>query len=152
MDVHAKTKLLKSSGDWHAYVTIEGGKKVYYASSFPKKEEGHYTKRGDVYFLITHRPDKNSFFVVSVTVGYPFKKDSKVTLIVDGKKFFLLTDGETAWAEDKFLDKKISEAIAKGTNMIVKGLSSRGTKTIDTYSLKGATVALRTINLPCGLL
>lgn len=148
---HATTKLLKSSGDWRAYVTTAGGKKVYYVSSFPKKEEGKYTKRGDVYFLITHRPSQKSFFVISADAGYTLKKDSEVTLSIDGQKFSLFTDGETAWAQDKALDKKIAQAITKGTRMVITGVSARGTKTTDTYSLTGATMALRTINGLCGV-
>ena len=148
---HAATKLLGSFGDWRAYVTTIGGKKVYYVSSFPKKEEGNYTKRGDVYFLITHRPDRKSFHVISADAGYTFKKDSEVTLTIDGQKFTLFTDGETAWAQDSALDKKISRAIIKGSRMVIKGTSARGTLTTDTYSLKGSSAALRTINKPCGI-
>ncbi|MCP4923902.1 MAG: hypothetical protein GY915_07750 [bacterium] len=151
LPVHATTKLLGSFGDWRAYVTTAGGKKVYYISSFPKKEEGNYTKRGDVYFLVTHRPDRKSFHVISADAGYTLKKDSEVTLTIDNQKFALFTDGETAWAQDNDLDKKIARALTKGSRMVIQATSSRGTKTKDTYSLKGSGAAMRCINKPCGL-
>jgi hypothetical protein len=33
--------------------------------------------------------------------------------------------------------------------MIIKGISSRGTKTTDTYSLRGVSAAWKAINIAC---
>ncbi len=49
-------KLLSSQGVWEAYQESEGGKKVCYLGSLPKKATGKYKKRGDTYVLNTHRP------------------------------------------------------------------------------------------------
>ena len=37
-----------------------------------------------------------------------------------------------------------------GNKLVVKGISSRGTKTEDTYSLFGFTAALKLIDRACG--
>ena len=49
-------KLLGEHGDWTAYMFMENNSKVCYMVSHPKKTSGNYTKRGDVFALITHRP------------------------------------------------------------------------------------------------
>ena len=67
-------------GDWAAYVYKENGKNVCYMASTPKKDEGKYTKRGDIYAVVTHRPAENSFDVVNFVAGYTFKNESKVVV------------------------------------------------------------------------
>ena len=62
----AEPQLLGSFRDWNAFSYEENGNKVCYMSSRPKKDEGNYKQRGDIYVLITHRREK-SLDVVSVT-------------------------------------------------------------------------------------
>ena len=52
-------KILSESGDWTAWTYNEGSNLICYMSSTPKKDEGKYTKRGDIYVIITHRPAEN---------------------------------------------------------------------------------------------
>lgn len=42
-------------GDWTAYSYKEGKNLVCYMASTPKKDEGNYKKRGDIYAVVTHR-------------------------------------------------------------------------------------------------
>ncbi|MBK1663128.1 hypothetical protein CKO38_03410 [Rhodospirillum rubrum] len=140
---------LGTSQDWTAYTMTENGQKVCYVASQPKKDEGNYTARGDIYALVTHRPARGQFGVVTIYAGYPYKSGSSVELEVDKTGFQLFTEGETAWASDE-MDKKIVAAMKRGTTMVVKGTSSRGTATRDTYSLRGITAAIGTIDKACG--
>lgn len=136
--------------DWNAFVFEEKGQKVCYISSQPKKTEPK-AKRGDIYTLVTHRPAEKALDVVSVIVGYPFRKGSEAEVDIDGKDFKLFTDGETAWARDADGDRAVTSAMRDGKQMVVKGVSSRGTKTTDTYSLTGVTQAYDAINEACGV-
>ncbi|MFL7900240.1 invasion associated locus B family protein [Azospirillum argentinense] len=149
----ADPRLLGTFKDWNAFAFDEGGHKVCYLSSQPKKKEPAAAKRGDIYVLVTHRPAEKALDVVSVVVGYPLKKDSESTLDVAGKSFKLFTDGETAWARDADTDKAVTAAMrdAKGKSMVVKGVSGRGTKTTDTYSTDGFAQAYDAINQACGV-
>lgn len=117
----ADPRLLGTFKDWNAFAFDEGGHKVCYLSSQPKKKEPAAAKRGDIYVLVTHRPAEKALDVVSVVVGYPLKKDSESTLDVAGKSFKLFTDGETAWARDADTDKAVTAAMrdAKGKSMVV---------------------------------
>ena len=138
-------------GVWSAYMFEENGSKVCYMAAKPEKAEGKYSKRGEIAAMITHRPAEGTKNVFSYMAGYGYKKGSDVTLMVDAKKFTLFTQNDMAWAADASADAAIAEAIKKGSKMIVKGVSGKGTETKDTFSLKGSTKAYEAITEACGL-
>lgn len=135
--------------DWSAVTFKEQGNLVCYITSEPLKEEGDYTKRGRVYALVTHRPANDSFDVVTFITGYTYQDGSDVTVKIDDQSFTLFTNKNGAWAMDSDTDRKLVEAMVKGRKMTVRGVSSRGTETTDTYSLMGFSRAYRTINEAC---
>jgi hypothetical protein len=145
----AEPQLIGSFNDWNAFSYDENGQKVCYMSSRPKKDEGNYKQRGDIYVLITHRPAEKSLDVVSVTTGYTYKEKSEAQVSVGNQNFKLFTDGDTAWARDEKTDKSLVSAIRGGSAMIIKGTSNRGTATTDTYSLAGTSAAYEAINKAC---
>ncbi|WP_207462538.1 invasion associated locus B family protein [Azospirillum sp. SYSU D00513] len=147
----AEPRQLGTFKDWNAFAFEEGGNKVCYVSSQPKKTEPANVRRGNIYALVTHRPAERALDVVSVLIGYPFKEGTEATVEVDRKPFSLFTDGETAWARDAETDKALAAAMRAGASMTVKGTSSRGTRTTDTYSLAGISQAYEAINEACGL-
>jgi len=138
-------------GDWSAYTFTEEGSKVCYMASQPKKDEGNYTRRGDIFALITHRPADGSKNVFSYIAGYPYKGGSDATVSIDSNKFTLFTQDDTAWAPDATTDGKLANAIRKGSKMKIKGTSSRGTMTTDTFGLSGSSAAHDAITKECGL-
>jgi len=142
-------RLLGTYGDWSAYVFTENGNKVCYMASKPKKEEGNYTRRGDIFALITHRPAEGTKNVFSYITGYEYKAGSEATIDIGSNKFALFTQDETAWAPDAQTDNKIANAVKAGSNMIIKGISSRGTATTDTFGLKGSAAAHDKITTEC---
>lgn len=148
----AHAEVLGENGNWVAVKESEGGKPVCFISSVPQKSEGKYTQRGQVYAIVTHRPADKSFGVVSFQAGYTLKPDAAVTVSIDGKTSFnLFAQGEFAWTRETADDKALVAAMRAGSNMVVKGVSSRGTETTDTYSLSGISAALADINKACGV-
>ncbi|UEM03037.1 invasion associated locus B family protein [Skermanella rosea] len=147
--IAAEPQLIGSFNDWNAFSYDENGQKVCYMSSRPKKDEGNYKQRGDIYVLITHRPAEKSLDVVSVTTGYTYKEKSETTVSIGNQNFKLFTDGDTAWARDEKTDRALVDAIRSGSAMIVKGTSNRGTATTDTYSLSGTSAAYDAISKAC---
>ncbi len=147
----SEPRLLGTFGDWSAYTFKENGKTVCYMASQPQKAEGDYTKRGDVYALITHRPAENTKNVFSYIAGYPYKPGADVTVNANSTTFKLFSQDDTAWTPDAAADNAITAAIRQGSNMIVKGYSKRGTLTTDTFSLKGSGAAYDAISEECGL-
>lgn len=145
----SEPRLIGTYGDWSAYMFTEDGKNVCYMASKPKKAEGNYSKRGEIFALITHRPAEGTRNVFSYITGYPYKSGSDVTVTIDGKSFTLFTQDDTAWTPDAKTDNQLVDMIKEGSSMVVKGVSSRGTKTTDTFSLKGSTKAHEKISQEC---
>jgi hypothetical protein len=135
---------------WDALTFDEGGGLVCYASSEPVQAEGNYAKRGKVYALVTHRPARKSRGVVTIMAGYAYKAGGDVTAAIGGQTFTLFASGEAAWADDA-TDPKLVAAMKAGSEMVVRGVSSRGTKTTDTYSLAGFSRAYAAIGKACGV-
>jgi hypothetical protein len=147
----AEQQQIGTFNDWQAFVIREGGNTTCFVASKPKKDEGDYTSRGDIFAMVTARPAANVTNEVSIVAGYVFKDGSDVEIVVDGdKKFTLFTKGGNAWARDKATDNALVAAMKKGRSMVVRGTSSRGTATRDTYSLSGITAALNRIAATCG--
>ncbi len=134
-------------GDWEAYADTRDG--FCYAGSKPAKQEGKYSQRGDAFILVTHRPKEKTFDVVSIEAGYVYKDGSEVVAAVDGKPLSLFGQGGQAWARDPAGDAQLVKALRAGSALVVKGTSSKGTLTTDTYSLKGVSAALDAINKAC---
>lgn len=143
--------LLGKSKDWRAYVVESGGNKTCFVYSEPVKEQGDYKVRGKVSVTVSHRPADKVRNEVSFVAGYTFKRDSQVDVTIDGKKFNLFVDGGAAWTPDAKTDDRLREALAAGVTMVVRGRSSRDTRTTDTYSLAGSTRALELIDEACGV-
>ena len=145
-------KKLGDHGVWRAYSYIESdGSKVCYMAAEPAKHEGKYAKRGKIYAQVTHRPGEKQRDTFSYIAGYDYKGDSTVSLTIDGTAFALFTENDTAWATDSATDEKIAQALRKGSKMVVKGTSSRGTETVDTFSLSGSSAAHDAIGSECGI-
>jgi hypothetical protein len=148
--VHAQdAKLIGRFGDWEAYT--RGGKndRFCYIVSKPK-EASLRSRRGDIFLLIWHRPNKKEFDVVQVDAGYSFKKETEVEVKVGGSEWQLFTRDGNAWTYRGEDDSSIVQAMRKGSRLTVKGTSSRNNPTTDSYSLKGVTAAHRAIDKACG--
>jgi hypothetical protein len=145
----AAQQTLGSFQDWTAF-TDGSERRTCYIGSVPKKKEGNYTVRGDTYVLATHRPGEKVFGEISVEAGYSYKPGSEVEISIDGQTFKLFTQGGNAWAYDEKADRALLDAMRAGRQMVVKGTSTRGTLTTDTYSLAGFSAALQSIDKACG--
>jgi hypothetical protein len=147
----AEPKHIGSYTDWNAFTYDEKGGKVCYMAGTPQKAEGKYSKRGDIHVLITHRKAEKSTVVVSIIAGYVYKKDSWAEVKVGSTKFELFTDSDKAWARDHKGDRDMVRIMKQGLKMVVKGVSSRGTATTDTYSLTGFSAAYDAIGKACSI-
>ena len=146
----AQEKDLGTFGDWAARGYTENGTQVCDLWSKPKKEEGKYTSRGEVFAFVVHRPSQNRRSEVSFQIGYTFQKDSELRATIGGRTFELFTDGGGAWLRTAAEDGAMVAAMKAGNTMVVRGTSSRGTLTTDTYSLTGFTAAMNAVTKECG--
>ncbi len=134
--------------DWSIFQAEAEGQKVCWIVSQPTKTAAFRNgrsvsvNRGDIFLMISIRPADGVINEVSYLSGYPFKKGSEVKASVGSKKFTLFTEGENAWAPSGEDDAAMIAAFRRGARAKVEGVSKRGTKTTDTFSLSGFTAAL----------
>lgn len=145
----AADKPLGTFKDWSAMSFPEDDNIVCMMWSQPKKTEGNYKKRGEIFVFVTHRPKDREIDKVSFETGYTFKESSEVRVTIDSRPYTLYTDGSTAWTKDAKDDVRMVKAMRAGNEMVMEGTSSRGTDTRDTYSLSGFTAAHNAINKAC---
>ena len=137
--------------DWIVHTYREANSKVCLIYSTPKKAEGKYTRRGAIYAIVGHRPGEKITNQVQLEAGYTYQKDSEVTVEIGDKKFTLFSENDSAWVDSRKVEGALVKAMKSGHRMIVRGVSSRGTKTTDTYSLAGFTAAHNAIGKACGV-
>ena len=132
---------------------VENGKWIFvveenycYIGSAPTKEEGNYTKRGPTYVLV-YRINKSSEKIVQITAGYNYDESKPVIVKIDQTSFDFFGKDDSAWTKDQ--DKEVIFAMKKGITLIVEGYSSRGTLTVDTYTLKGFTAGFNKLSKDC---
>lgn len=140
---------LGSFRDWRTMRFGAGDDLACMAFSQPTKSEGEYSKRGDAFVFVTHRPAAGERARVSLDTGYTYKPGSTVTVTVDDLNLTLDTTGSTAWVARDDDARRLVDAMRAGSELVVKGTSSRGTDTVDHYSLYGFTAALTAIDKAC---
>lgn len=149
-----KRDLIGSFRDWDAIQSVNTkGQKTCYILSSPKDTEISRSgaRRGDIYMTVTHRPAYDVTGEVNVVVGYPLKAGSEMRVNIDGKHSFrLFTEGNGAWAYDPQDDADLVKRMKAGLRLVARGVSHRGTRTADTYSLSGFTAAYNAISKACG--
>lgn len=147
----SETKRIGSFSGWDAYEHTDKGAKLCYLHAQPEKKEPAAAKRGEIYILVTHKPKEKIRNEVSIYFGYPLKEQAPAQAVIGTATIEMFTHQEAAWAADSATDQKLVDALRKGKTLVVKGESSRGTKTTDTYDLKGFGPALQAIDKACGL-
>jgi hypothetical protein len=147
----AKPTLLGQFASWGAYTASPGGKKVCFAIAKPASAETKPPNRprGQPHMFISTRPADKVTNEVSISIGYPFKPGYEATAQVGSTTFALSTLAENAWIKNLGEQAHMVETMRSADSVIVKGESSRGTQTTDTYSLKGLSEALDRVAQEC---
>ena len=135
--------------DWNAYIFNDKKDKVCFVSSMPMKSTGEYTRRGDVFLIISHRPNEKLYDVLTVIAGYTYMPRSEVQFRVGNVKANLFTNEDTAWAKNLKTDEEIARAMNKAVRVTVRGLTIEGVETYDVFSAKGFNNAMEAINRLC---
>ena len=144
-----ESKELAKFNDWSAFAEGEGKNLACMAVSKPKKAEGNYSRRGDIFAIVTHLPGQNKWNEFSIVAGYNFQPNSNPDVTIGDMKFQLFTSGSRAWSFSPSEDEKIVKYLKNSMKMKVVGTSSRGTITNDIYSLVGFSKAYQKINEAC---
>jgi invasion protein IalB len=150
----AQATLLGQYGDWGAYTATPGGRKVCFALAKPASSvdnpPNRRTAANAVYMFVSTRPDEKVANEVSLLVtGYAFKPNSEASLAIGGSPFAMYTQNDGAWVKNAADETRMVDALRKGSDVVIKATTSKGTQTTDTFSLKGISQALDRVGQEC---
>jgi hypothetical protein len=139
-------------GDWGSYAAMPGGKKVCFALSKPKSQKASKddVKRDPAYMFVATRPAEQVKDEISVILGYPLNPRADATAQVGSATYLMFGQNDGVWIKNAAEEPRLVDAMRKGAELIIKGKSSRGTETTDTYSLQGISQALDRVAKECG--
>jgi Invasion associated locus B (IalB) protein len=143
--------LIGQFGTWGAYTATPNGKKVCFALAKPSSSKTNPPNRprDPAYAFVSTRPAEKVTNEVSVMIGYTLKPGSESTLEVGGGSYAMYTQGDGLWIKNAAEEERMVEAMRKSADVTVKGVSAKGTETIDTFSLKGLAQALDRLAQDC---
>jgi len=147
----AEPTLIGQFGTWGAYSATPNGKKVCFALAKPSSSKTNPPNRprDPAYAFVSTRPAEKVNNEVSVMIGYALKPGSESSVEVGGAAFAMYTQGDGLWIKNAAEEERMVEAMRKSADLVVKGMSSKGTETTDTFSLKGLAQALDKIAQDC---
>jgi hypothetical protein len=147
----AEPTLIGQFGTWGAYTATPNGKKVCFALAKPasSKTNPPNRPRDPAYAFVSTRPAEKVSNEVSVMIGYTLKPGSESTLEVGGASYAMYTQGDGLWIKNAAEEERMVDAMRKAPDVVVKGVSAKGTETTDTFSLKGLAQALDKLAQDC---
>jgi Invasion associated locus B (IalB) protein len=147
----AEPTLVGQFGTWGAYTATPNGKKVCFALAKPSASRTNPANRprDPAYAFVSTRPAEKVINEVSIMIGYALKPGSESTLEVGGGTYAMYTQGDGLWIKNAAEEERMVEAMRKSADVVVKGVSAKGTETIDTFSMKGLAQALDRLSQDC---
>jgi hypothetical protein len=147
----SEPSLIGQFGSWGAYTATPNGKKVCFALAKPasSKTNPPNRPRDPAYAFVSTRPAEKVSNEVSIMIGYTLKPGSESTLEVGGASYAMYTQGDGLWIKNAAEEERMVDAMRKAPDVTVKGVSAKGTETIDTFSLKGLSQALDRLAQDC---
>jgi invasion protein IalB len=133
---------------WSVYQVGAGAQRICWIRAAPSRQDARRSgqrvsvNRGETFLTVAARPGDGVRNEVSTQIGYTFRAGSEVRVDIGSNRFTMFTDGDKAWPNAPADDDRIVDAMRRGAEAVLTGVSSRGTTTIDTYSLIGFTAAL----------
>jgi hypothetical protein len=147
----AEPTLIGQFGTWGAYMATPNGKKVCFALAKPSSSKTNPPNRprDPAYAFVSTRPAEKVTNEVSIAIGYALKPGSESTLEVGGASYAMYTQGDGLWIKNAAEEERMVDAMRKAPDVVVKGVSAKGTETTDTFSLKGLAQALDRVAQDC---
>jgi hypothetical protein len=147
----AEPTLIGQYGTWGAYTATPNGKKVCFALAKPasSKTNPPNRPRDPAYAFVSTRPAEKVTNEVSIMIGYTLKPGSESVVEVGGASYAMYTQGDGLWIKNAAEEERMVDAMRKAPDVVVKGVSAKGTETTDTFSLKGLSQALDRLAQDC---
>lgn len=141
--------------NWQALSTGSGGSLTCYVLSSPRASQPRGAKRGPIYLLVSDYPSRKIKGEPQIVFGYAAKEGATASLAVASAKFgfFARNDNKEGkgWLANLNDNQHLIDAMRSGVSVVAAGVSARGTKTTDTYSLAGFGDALAKAHSACNM-
>lgn len=131
---------------WGTYSYKASNGKVCYVLTVPTDKQPANLDHGDIFFFVSQRPGQSVSYEPQFIASYDFQANSKVSVTVGDKSFSMFTRGKSAWVENAAEEPVLIAAMKAGADMKVAAKSGRGNPTNYTFSLKGISAALSSID------
>ena len=149
------TNRVDSKQDWSVF--MENNPSQCWIVSAPSRTKatrnGKTVKvtRSEIQLFALFEPSQSIFGQISFTSGYQFKNGSTVKISIGSSEHILSqTDGEWAWPKSPEQNEELLKSLRRGVKALVSGVSSKGTRTKDTFSLLGFSAAFAEAQKLCG--
>jgi invasion protein IalB len=136
-------------GDWQAFQLGQTKGRSCFAISNPKERKPAGLNRDPATFFVTHRPGEGVKNEISLIVGFPMKDGSDASIKIGKSAYSLYTKEANAWVKNAAEEGTVISVMKKGKDLVFEGVSRRGNKTSDRYSLAGLSQALDAIAKAC---
>jgi hypothetical protein len=130
---------------WGTYSYEGDGGRVCYVLTVPTEKQPPSLNHGDIYFFVSQKPGQNVTYEPQFIASYNFQDNSKVTVQVGNSSYSMFTRGTSAWLENAAQESELIAAMRGGADMKIAAKSGRGNDTNYTFSLRGITAALNSI-------
>jgi len=134
---------------WTAWTVTDASGLVCYISAAPDRSEPAGANRDPISFIVVHRKGAGTRNEVQSMMGYPLNAQPNASANIDGKSYPMVGQDEGVWLASTAEEPTFVEEMKKGTALVVRGTSMRGTNTVDYYSLSGVTAAMAEIDRAC---
>lgn len=134
---------------WGTYSYEGDGGRVCYVLTVPTDKQPTSLDHGDIFFFVSQKPGQGVTYEPQFIASYDFQANSKVTVQVGNASYSMFTRGTSAWLENAAQEGELITAMRGGSDMKISATSGRGNPTSYTFSLRGITAALSSIE-SCG--
>ncbi|PHS27882.1 MAG: hypothetical protein COA85_04365 [Robiginitomaculum sp.] len=142
-------KLHQTYKDWAVFTIKSGTDNLCYVRSFAQDKAPKNVDHGDVIFFVTSWKSGGDKHQPSLMTGYTLKATPPPKARVGSTRITMYTDGNEAFIEETSDERKLINAMKKGSLLRVEARSKRGTATTYEFSLSGITAALQKADALC---
>ncbi len=145
----AQPKLHQTIKDWAVFTMPSNGDVMCYVRSYARDKSPKNVDHGDVIFFVTSWKSGSATHQPSLMTGYTIKTVPPPKARVGSTRITMYADGKEAFIEDERDERKLVNAMRKGSSLRIQARSARGTATAYEFSLAGITAALKKADALC---
>ena len=138
---YAEPTAIGRYNDWSVFTESSGGETVCYAATTATDKAPRSANHGEVWYYVTSWKSGRARNQPSLKVGFDLREDMAAKASIGRSSWTLFSVGPEAFADDSD-DRRIVDALKKGSELRVEAVSARNTQVAYHFSLKGSADAI----------